>query len=139
MSIELPPDYHPSPNEDYMNSRQVEYFRRKLRQMRVDLLREFRDDPPADQDRSTMEGDEADMAEVEIDRERIQVSREHALLLLNQVDQALSRIADGSYGYCDETGEPIGLKRLEAQPTATLSLEAQERAEARQRSEAGPG
>src|SRR3712207_891454 len=125
--------YRPSDDEPFMNDRQREYFRRKLIRWKGEILREAQkplaplqsknENPPAPADRASSETARA----IELragDRQR---------KLISKIDAALSRIEDGSYGYCEETGEPISLKRLDARPIATLSLEAQERHERRER------
>ncbi len=112
-----------------MNPLQIEYFRRKLAGLREGLLHELSiaNAPAADQ--NMREGDQTDQASAETERDIEVLNRARTQLLLNQTDLALARIADNTYGYCEETGEPIGLKRLEAEPTATLSVEAKERQE----------
>ena len=112
-----------------MNPLQIEYFRRKLSTLRDSLLHELTiaNAPPADQ--NMREGDQTDQASAETERDIEVLNRARTQLLLNHADLALTRIADNTYGYCEETGEPIGLKRLEVEPTATLSVEAKERQE----------
>lgn len=110
-----------------MNPLQVAYFRQKLLASRAALLRELGAIPVVEE--TVRDGDQADQASAEVDREFEVLNRERTRMLLGRVDQALARIENGTYGYCEHTGEPIGLKRLEAQPTATLSIEAQERQE----------
>jgi DnaK suppressor protein len=127
MTVQIPPDYRPSPAEEFMNPLQVEYFRQKLLTSRAALLRELGAIPVVEE--SVRDGDQADQASAEVDREFEVINRERTRMLLGRVDQALARIESGTYGFCEQTGEPIGLKRLEAQPTATLSIEAQERQE----------
>jgi DnaK suppressor protein len=127
MTVQIPPGYRPSPAEEFMNPLQVEYFRQKLLTSRAALLRELGAIPVAEE--SVRDGDQADQASAEVDREFEVINRERTRMLLGRVDQALARIEAGTYGFCEQTGEPIGLKRLEAQPTATLSIEAQERQE----------
>ena len=130
MTVNLPADYRPSAAEEFMNPLQVEYFRRKLLRLRADAQRELAAlFPQADADDSIREGDQADQASAAVDREFDIVNRGRAHALLHQVDRALARIDNGTYGYCEDTGEPIGLRRLEAQPTATLTIEAQARRE----------
>jgi DnaK suppressor protein len=126
MSTNLPSDYTPSPGEAFMNPLQVEYFRRKLLQLRADTQRELDAAPPADPVR---EGDQADQASAATDREFGIVNRERAHALLHQIEQALARLDNGTYGYCEDTGDPIDLRRLDAQPTATLTTTAQARRE----------
>jgi DnaK suppressor protein len=127
MTVQIPPGYRPSPAEEFMNPLQVEYFRQKLLTSRAALLRELGGIPLVEE--SVRDGDQADQASAEVDREFEVINRERTRMLLGRVDQALARIEAGTYGFCEQTGEPIGLKRLEAQPTATLSIEAQERQE----------
>jgi DnaK suppressor protein len=112
-----------------MGPPQVEYFRQKLLRLRADTQRELDVTPHASADDSLREGDQADQASAAVDREFSIINRERATMLLHQIDQALVRLDNGTYGYCEDTGEPIGLGRLEAQPTAILSIEAQERRE----------
>jgi DnaK suppressor protein len=112
---------------------QVEYFRRKLLQLRAGTERELGASPSAGADDSLREGDQADQASAAVDREFDIVNRERAHALLHQIDEALSRLDAGTYGYCEHTGEPISLRRLDAQPTATLTTEAQA-----QRERSGP-
>ncbi len=129
MTVHLPPGYKPSDAEEFMNPLQVEYFRRKLQKMRADAERELGADPAVGADDSLREGDQADQASAAVDREFDIVNRERAHALLHQIDQALVRLDNGAYGYCEDTGEPISLRRLDAQPTATLTIEAQARRE----------
>jgi DnaK suppressor protein len=125
MPVDLPAGYTPSPNEAFMNPSQVEYFCRKLLQLRADTQRELDAIPSAGSDDSIGEGDQADQANAAVDREFDIVSRGRARALLRQIEQALVRLDNGTYGYCEDTGEPIDLRRLVAQPTATLTIEAQ--------------
>src|SRR6478609_2782197 len=125
--------YKPSDDEPFMNERQREYFRRKLVAWRESILAESRDTLAALQLESENHPDIADRASSETDRAIELRARDRHRKLISKIDAALSRIDDGSYGYCEETGEPIGLKRLEARPIATLSVEAQERHERRER------
>jgi len=127
--VHLSPGYKPSDAEEFMNPLQVEYFRRKLLQLRSDTKRELGASPPAGADDSLREGDQADQASAAVDREFDIVNRERTHALLHQIDQALTRLDNGAYGYCEDTGEPISLRRLDAQPTATLTTEAQARRE----------
>lgn len=115
-----------------MNTSQVEYFRRKLLRLRADTQRELDATLPADPDDNIREGDQADQADqanAAVDREFGIVNRERAHSLLHQIEQALARLDNGTYGYCEDTGEPIDLRRLDAQPTATLTTAAQARRE----------
>lgn len=127
--ITLSPDYRPSDSEEFMNERQLEYFRQKLLHWRGELLRESGDTLASLSEGGIHEADMTDRATVETDRAFELRTRDRARKLIVKIDMALARIEDGSYGYCEETGEPIGLQRLEARPIATLSLEAQERHE----------
>lgn len=127
--ITLPPDYTPSENEDFMNPLQVEYFRQKLLKWRADLLKEAGGTLASLSEGGIHEADVTDRASVETDRALELRTRDRARKLIGKINQALLRIDNGTYGFCEETGEPIGLKRLEARPIATLSIEAQERHE----------
>jgi DnaK suppressor protein len=133
MLITLPPDYRPSESEEFMNPLQQEYFRQKLLRWRQDLLREAGDTLASLSKGGIAEADLTDRASVETDRALELRTRDRARKLISKIDQALERIANGSYGYCEETGEPIGLRRLEARPIATMSIEAQERHERMER------
>ena len=125
--------YRPSEDEPFMNERQVEYFRRKLVGWKDDILRESRETLSHLQTETENHPDLADRASSETDRALELRTRDRQRKLISKIDEALRRIEDGSYGYCEETGEPIGLARLDARPIATLSLEAQERHERRER------
>ncbi|GBR67186.1 RNA polymerase-binding protein DksA [Gluconobacter kanchanaburiensis] len=127
--ITLPPDYRPSDNEEFMNPIQVEYFRQKLLRWRLDLLKEADGTLASLSEGGIHESDITDRASVETDRAFELRTRDRARKLIAKINMALERIDDGSYGFCEETGEPIGLKRLEARPIATLSIDAQERHE----------
>ncbi len=129
MMITLPPDYKPSDTEEFMNPLHLEYFRQKLLRWRMDLLREADGTLASLSEGGIHEADIADRASVESDRALELRTRDRARKLIGKIDQALQRLENGSYGYCEETGEPISLKRLEARPVATLSIEAQERHE----------
>ena len=133
MLITLPPDYRPSEDEEFMNPRQLEYFRQKLLRWRSELLREAGDTLASLSAGGIAEADLTDRASVETDRALELRTRDRARKLISKIDQALERIEHGAYGYCEETGEPIGLRRLEARPIATLSIEAQERHERMER------
>jgi DnaK suppressor protein len=133
MSLVLDQDYQPSDNEPFMNERQVEYFRQKLLSWKEDILRESRETLGHLQDENHILPDVADRASSETDRSLELRTRDRQRKLISKIDAALKRIADGSYGYCEESGEPISLKRLDARPIATLSIEAQERHEKRER------
>jgi DnaK suppressor protein len=129
MLISLPPDYRPSDDEEFMNPMQTEYFRQKLLRWRGELVKEANGTLASLGEGGILEADITDRASVETDRALELRTRDRARKLIGKIDQALQRIENGSYGYCEETGEPIGLKRLEARPIATLSIEAQERHE----------
>ena len=133
MSVTLQDDYKPSDSEPFMNERQVEYFRRKLIAWKEDILRESKETINHLQDENHILPDVADRASSETDRSLELRTRDRQRKLISKIDSALKRIEDGSYGYCEESGEPIGLKRLDARPIATLSVEAQERHERRER------
>jgi len=125
--------YRPSEDEEFMNDRQLEYFRQKLLDWREDILRESRETLSHLQTETENHPDLADRASSETDRALELRTRDRQRKLIAKIDDALRRIEDGVYGYCEETGEPIGLARLDARPIATLSLEAQERHERRER------
>ena len=125
----LPQNYRPSDDEPFMNARQREYFRQKLLGWRADLLRESDMTLQHLQQDSRQEADIADRASVEADRALELRTRDRARKLIAKIDEAIERIDEGTYGYCVETNEPISLRRLEARPIATLSIEAQERHE----------
>ncbi len=125
--------YRPYEDEDFMNERQREYFRRKLLNWKEEILKESQGTLIALQEENRNHPDLADRASSETDRSIELRARDRQRKLIAKIDAALERIADGSYGYCEETGEPISLKRLEARPVATLSIEAQEAHERRER------
>jgi DnaK suppressor protein len=129
MAIALPPGYRPTEKENFMNPLQQEYFRRKLMQWRQDLIEESNQTLQSLQEDSLAQPDIADRATAETDRALELRTRDRFRKLISKIDQALRSIEDGTYGFCEETGEPIALKRLEARPIATLSIEAQERHE----------
>ncbi len=133
MMLTLPPDYRPSDSEEFMNPIQTEYFRQKLLRWRADLLREADGTLASLSEGGILEADITDRASVETDRALELRTRDRARKLVSKIDQALNRIDAGAYGYCEETDEPIGLKRLEARPIATMSIEAQERHERMER------
>jgi DnaK suppressor protein len=133
MMLTLPQDYRPASDEEFMNPRQAEYFRLKLLRWRNDLLREADGTLASLSEGGILEADITDRASVETDRALELRTRDRARKLISKIDQALQRIEGGTYGYCEESGEPIGLKRLEARPIATLSIEAQERHERMER------
>jgi DnaK suppressor protein len=126
-------DYHPTEDEPFMNDRQLEYFKHKLLDWKEDILRESRETVTHLQAETENHPDLADRASSETDRALELRTRDRQRKLISKIDDALRRIDEGAYGYCEETGEPIGLARLEARPIATLSLEAQERHERRER------
>jgi len=129
---ELPDDYRPSEDEPFMNDRQREYFRRKLLDWKDEILRSSRETLENLQE-SAQHPDLTDRASSESDRALELRARDRQRKLISKIDAALERIEDGSYGYCEETGEPISVKRLDARPIATLSVEAQERHEKREK------
>ncbi len=129
----LSPDYRPSETEPFMNPMQQEYFRQKLLAWKSELLKESSETLNHLQEESLSEPDIADRASLETDRALELRTRDRERKLISKIDEALTRIEDGTYGYCEETGEPIGIKRLEARPIATLSIEAQERHERMER------
>ena len=133
MSAALPPDYRPSEDEPYMNPMMLEYFRQKLLRWRAELLRGSSDTLAQLKEEQLMEPDIADRASRETDRSLELRTRDRERKLVSKIDSALRRIEDGSYGYCEETDEPIGINRLDARPIATMSLEAQERHERMER------
>jgi DnaK suppressor protein len=126
-------EYRPTEDEPFMNPRQREYFRGKLERWREEILRESRETLENLQEESQNHPDMADRASSESDRALELRTRDRQRKLISKIDAALKRIEDGSYGYCEETGDPIGIARLDARPIATLSLEAQETHERRER------
>lgn len=128
-SVILPPDYRPSNDEEYMNELQVEYFRRKLMEWKKSLLAQSQDTLEELRQGGLNQPDELDRASMETDKALDLRTKDRARKLISKINDALKRIEDGTYGYCEETGEPIGVERLEARPVATLSIEAQERHE----------
>ena len=126
-------EYRPSEDEPFMNPRQREYFRRKLENWREDILRESRETLENLQEENQNHPDMADRASSESDRALELRTRDRQRKLISKIDAAMKRIEDGTYGYCEETGEPIGIARLDARPIATLSLEAQEMHERREK------
>jgi DnaK suppressor protein len=133
MAVEVEEDYKPREDEPFMNERQREYFRTKLLNWKDDILRESRETLAHLQDDNNILPDLADRASTETDRSLELRTRDRQRKLISKIDAALKRIDDGTYGYCEETGEPISLRRLDARPIATLSIEAQERHERRER------
>jgi DnaK suppressor protein len=126
-------EYRPTENEPFMNPRQREYFRRKLENWKEEILRESRETLENLQEESQNHPDMADRASSESDRALELRTRDRQRKLISKIDAALKRIEDGTYGLCDETGDPIGIARLDARPIATLSLEAQEMHERREK------
>lgn len=126
-------DYRPAENEDFMNPRQRAYFKRKLIEWKEDIILQTRETLAGLNTDSTQHADIADRATSETDRALELRARDRQRKVISKIDAALERIEDGSYGYCEDTGDPIGLKRLEARPIATLSVEAQERHERREK------
>jgi DnaK suppressor protein len=131
--IFLPEDYRPAEDESFMNDRQLEYFRRKLIAWKAEILNESRDTIEGMKDGTRNIPDIADRASEETDRALELRTRDRQRKLVAKIDAALRRIEDGEYGYCEITGEPISLKRLDARPIATMTLEAQERHERREK------
>ena len=126
-------EYRPTENEPFMNPRQREYFRRKLENWKDEILRESRETLENLQEESQNHPDMADRASSESDRALELRTRDRQRKLISKIDAALKRIDDGTYGLCEETGDPIGIARLDARPIATLSLEAQEMHERREK------
>src|SRR5947209_9754465 len=133
MRPNLPPDYRPSEDEEFMNSMQLEYFRQKLLRWRGELLAESSGTLQHLKDESLLKPDLTDRASLETDRAIELRTRDRERKLISKIDAALHRIDSGTYGYCEETEQPIGVRRLEARPIATLSIEAQERHERMER------
>ena len=127
--VDLPKNYRPRKNEKYMNEKQQEYFRRKLQAWRDELLEESKQTVQRLRGETVEVGDEADRANRESDHALELRTRDRYRKLIGKIDEAMHRVEDGTYGYCEETGEPIGIQRLEVRPVATLSVEAQERRE----------
>ncbi|MBQ7303992.1 MAG: RNA polymerase-binding protein DksA [Alphaproteobacteria bacterium] len=128
-SIILPPDYKPSADEEYMCDMHLEYFRQKLETWKKSLVNQSKDTLEELRMGGLNQPDDVDRASLETDKSIDLRTKDRARKLINKINEAISRIEDGTYGYCEETGEPIGLQRLEARPIATLSIEAQERHE----------
>jgi DnaK suppressor protein len=133
MAVEIDDAYKPTEDEPFMSERQREYFRNKLQNWKEDILRESKETLLHLQDENNVLPDLADRASTETDRSLELRTRDRQRKLISKIEAALNRIDNGSYGYCEETGEPISLRRLDARPIATLSLEAQERHERRER------
>ncbi len=128
-NVVLPPDYKPSADEEYMNDMQLEYFRQKLLNWKKSLIGQSKDTLDDLRQGGLNQPDQIDRASLESDKALELRTRDRARKLISKIDEALKRIEDGVYGYCEETGEPIGIERLEVRPVATLSIEAQERHE----------
>jgi len=133
MASEKNKNYRPSDREPFMNERQRDYFRLKLLAWKEDILKEARETLQHLQDENQNHPDLADRASSETDRAIELRARDRQRKLISKIEEALHRLDDGTYGYCEETGEPISIRRLEARPIATLSVEAQERHERRER------
>jgi len=131
--VTLPPNYKPSAKEEYMNEKQLEYFKRKLLDWRADLMKGSETTLQDLKENNINEADENDRASNETDQSLELRTRDRMRKLIKKINQALDRIENGTYGYCEETGEPIGLARLEARPVATLCIEAQERHERKEK------
>ena len=135
-SIILPPDYKPSAEEEYMCDKHLEYFRQKLLNWRTELVKESSDTLQDLKETNLNEPDLNDRASNEADQYLELRTRDRMRKLIKKINQALDRIENGTYGYCEETGEPIGLGRLEARPVTTLCIEAQERHERKEKTQA---
>lgn len=133
MGVVISPDYKPTEAEPFMNERQREYFRLKLENWKEEILRESRETIHSLQSDTVQHADLADRASSEAERALELRTRDRQRKLISKIDSALRRIEDGTYGFCEETGEPITLRRLDARPIATLSIEAQERHERREK------
>jgi DnaK suppressor protein len=129
----LPPDYRPSDDDEFMNPLQVEYFRQKLLRWRADLFADSSGTLRHLKEESLLKPDLTDRATLETERAIELRTRDRERKLISKIDAALARLASGTYGYCEETDQPIGIRRLEARPIATLSIEAQERHERMER------
>jgi DnaK suppressor protein len=129
----LPPGYRPSDEEEFMNPFQIEYFRQKLLRWRTELLADSTDTLRHLQEESLLKPDLTDRASLETERAIELRTRDRERKLISKIDAALSRIDSGTYGFCEETDQPIGIRRLEARPIATLTIEAQERHERMER------
>lgn len=133
MGVALPVDYRPSDDEPFMNERQREYFRQRLLKWKDDILRESKETLQSLASDSVPHADLADRASSEAERANELRTRDRQRKLISKIDAALRRIEEGTYGFCEDTGDPISLRRLEARPIATLSIEAQERHERREK------
>ena len=129
----LPPDYRPSDDEEFMNPLQAEYFRQKLLRWRAELLADLSGTLRHLKEESLLKPDLTDRASLETERAIELRTRDRERKLISKIDAALSRLDSGTFGYCEETDQPIGIRRLEARPIATLSIEAQERHERMER------
>jgi DnaK suppressor protein len=134
MGVSLPRNYHPTEKEKFMSARQSEYFRRKLNKWKEDILLEAQETLLHLQEESLQEPDIADRASAETERSLELRTRDRQRKLVAKIEEALRRLEEGTYGFCEETGEPISLNRLDARPIATLSIEAQEQHERREKS-----
>lgn len=132
-SVTLPPDYKPSEKDEFMNPVMLEYFRQKLEAWKAEILEDASETLQNLQDQQFQQPDMTDRATMETDSALELRTRDRQRKLISKIDSALRRVDTGEYGYCEETGDPIGIKRLEARPVATLSLEAQERHERHER------
>jgi len=135
--VKLPKNYKPTEYEKFMNPKQKEYFRLKLLDWKAEIAEETRNTVEYLQCESVSHPDPADMAAANADRQLELRTKDRLRKLVNKIDKALARIEDGTYGYCEETGDPIRVKRLDARPIATLSIEAQEMHEKGERLKAG--
>jgi DnaK suppressor protein len=133
MRPELPPDYRPSDDEEFMNPLQIEYFRQKLLRWRAELLADSTGTLRHLQEESLLKPDLGDRASLETERAIELRTRDRERKLISKIDAALQRIDSGTFGFCEETDQPIGIRRLEARPIATLTIEAQERHERMER------
>ncbi|HEX3954844.1 MAG TPA: RNA polymerase-binding protein DksA [Stellaceae bacterium] len=133
MNPDVPPDYRPSDDEEFMNPLQIEYFRQKLLRWRAELLSDSSDTLRHLKEESLLKPDLTDRASLETERAIELRTRDRGRKLISKIDAALIRIDVGTYGFCEETEQPIGVRRLEARPIATLSIEAQERHERMER------
>ena len=133
MRLTLPENYRPSEDEEFMGPLQVEYFRQKLLRWRAELLADSAETLRSLQEESLLKPDLTDRASLETERSIELRTRDRERKLISKIDAALTRLDAGTYGYCEETEEPIGIRRLEARPIATLSIEAQERHERMER------
>jgi DnaK suppressor protein len=129
----LPPEYRPNDDEEFMNPLQIEYFRQKLLRWRAELLADSTGTLRHLQEESLLKPDLTDRASLETERAIELRTRDRERKLISKIDAALQRIDTGTYGFCEETDQPIGIRRLEARPIATLTIEAQERHERMER------